>query len=373
MKLKIPGLIVKKMKQYLRFILAIVLIANASDTFSQSVSDMKLKDFRPKSIYKTPVSQIKKAKYPVIDMHSHPYATSDAEIAQWVKTMDAKGIQKTIILTMATGAKFDSLYAAYAKYGDRFELWCGFDYTGYDKPGFGPAAVKELERCYKIGARGIGELGDKGIGEFYSEPVPGIGLHLDDARMKPLLEKCAELGMPINVHIAEPIWMYETMDSTNDGLMNAFEWKIDKTQKNLLGFDALIQTLENAVRDNPKTTFIACHYANCNHDLEKLGILLNKYPNLYADVAARFAEASVVPRYTLAFHKKYQDRLVYGTDNGMDPEMYEITFRIFESLDEHFYAEMFGYHWAYNGLGIPDKILKKLYLTNAQKILSGKK
>jgi hypothetical protein len=64
---------------------------------------------------------------------------------------------------------------------------------------------------------------------------------------------------------------------------------------------------------------------------------------------------------------------VYGTDNGMAPEMYEITFRIFESLDEHFYVEMFGYHWAYNGLGIPDKILKKLYLTNAQKILTGKK
>lgn len=31
-----------------------------------------LKDYRPKSIYKIPVTEIAKAKYPIIDMHSHP-------------------------------------------------------------------------------------------------------------------------------------------------------------------------------------------------------------------------------------------------------------------------------------------------------------
>ena len=33
-----------------------------------------LKDYRPESIYKIPVTKIAKAKFPVIDMHSHPYA-----------------------------------------------------------------------------------------------------------------------------------------------------------------------------------------------------------------------------------------------------------------------------------------------------------
>jgi hypothetical protein len=33
-----------------------------------------LKDYRPKSIYKISVTKIDKAKYPIIDMHSHPYA-----------------------------------------------------------------------------------------------------------------------------------------------------------------------------------------------------------------------------------------------------------------------------------------------------------
>jgi predicted TIM-barrel fold metal-dependent hydrolase len=329
-----------------------------------------LKNYRPVSIYKIPVTQVDKAAFPAIDMHSHDYTKTDEEIVQWVKNMDACGIKKTIILATTAGAKFDSIVLKYAKYGDRFEIWCGFDYTGYDKPGFGPAAVKELERCYRMGAKGVGELGDKGLGLYYCEPVQAWGMHFDDPRMKPLFEKCTELNMPINIHVADPIWMYEKMDSTNDGLMNAQEWRVDMTKPGIIGFDELIGTLENTVRDNPKTTFIACHFANLNHDMAKLADLLDKYPNLYADISARYAESATIPRYMKAFYEKYQDRLLYGTDMSFDTSMYRITFRILESTDEHFYETgLFGYHWALNGFGLPKEVLKKVYHDNAARIL----
>src|SRR5260370_21285841 len=106
-----------------------------------------LKDYRPKSIYKIPVSEIPKAKFPVIDMHSHPYAKTAQEIEAWVGNMDDVGIEKTMILTMTTGAEFDEIYRKYAKNPERFEMGCGFDFTAYDKPGFGPVAGKKLERC----------------------------------------------------------------------------------------------------------------------------------------------------------------------------------------------------------------------------------
>src|SRR5580704_8633337 len=95
-----------------------------------------LKDYRPKSIYKIPVTEIAKAKFPIIDMHSHPYAKTLEEITQWVQTMYEVGVEKTIILTMATGAEFDEINRKYSRYPERFEMWCGFDFTGYDKPGF---------------------------------------------------------------------------------------------------------------------------------------------------------------------------------------------------------------------------------------------
>ncbi len=135
----------------------------------QSPQKLLLKNFRPKSIYNIPRTKVSKAKYPAIDVHSHPYAKGPEQIEQWVKIMDEVGIEKTIILSHETGVKFDSIYAEYAgKYPDCFEVWCGFDYRGYDQPGYGPAAVAELERCHKVGAKGVGELGDKGKGLFYS-------------------------------------------------------------------------------------------------------------------------------------------------------------------------------------------------------------
>jgi len=60
----------------------------------------------------------------------------------------------------------------------------------------------------------------------------------------------------------------------------------------------------------------------------------------------------------------------YGTDMGMDKAMYQVTFRILESLDEHFYEiDQFSYHWSLNGLGLSDGILKQVYHDNAARLL----
>ncbi len=351
-------------------IVTVIVFLFSISSFAQTdAQNLLLKNYRPHSIYKIPITKVKKAKYPVIDIHSHPYVKSETELDQWVQNMDSCGIRKTVILTYSWGKKFDSLVTFFSKYPNRFILFCGFDYEGYNKPDYGPAAVKELERCYKEGARGVGELGDKGKGLFYCKP-PAWGMHIDDPRMDPLLEKCAELNMPISIHAGEPEWFYEPMDSTNDGLMNAVDWRLDN-QKNILSLAEELKCLENAVKKHPKTTFIACHFANQVTDLSKLGKLFDKYPNLYADIGARYAEVAPIPRYTKAFMEKYNNRLLYGTDMGFDRPMYEITFRVLETADEHFYdIDQFGYHWALNGLDLSNNTLKKLYNKNAEKILN---
>jgi len=305
-------------------------------------------------------------------MHSHDYAKTDEAIAEWVRTMDEMGIEKTVILSDAHGPQLDAVVARYNKHPGRFSVWCGFDYTGYDQPGYGPAAVAELERCFKAGAEGVGEMGDKGKGMCFTHPPAG-GMHFDDARMDPLLEKCAQLGMPISIHVADPMWMYEPMDKYNDGLMNAYLWRLDN-QSNILSHAELLETLEHAVQKHPRTVFVACHLANCCYDLAKLGALFDKYPNLYADISARFAETAPIPRAATKFYQKYQDRLVYGTDMGRSKQMYLTTFRILETEDEHFYVwDLFAYHWPLYGLGLNDKILEKLYSGNAQKLLKLRK
>jgi predicted TIM-barrel fold metal-dependent hydrolase len=347
-------------------------VVGQPDVKSSSPETILLKDYRPKSIYKIPITEVPKAKYPVIDMHSHPYAKTAPEIEQWVRNMDEVGIGKTIILTMATGAEFDEINRKYSKFPERFELWCGFDLSGYDKPGFGPAAIKELERCRRAGARGVGEIHDKGKG-LRSGKSNAPGMHPDDPRMDSLFEKCGELGMPVSLHVADPIWMYQKMDRHNDGLMNAYYWRLDN-QAGIVDLSGMIDILERTLARHRSTTFIACHFANLDYDLAHLGEVLKRNPNLYADISARYAETAPIPRFTSQFYAQHADRLLYGTDMGFDKPMYRITFRILESLDEHFYEiEQFSYHWSLNGFGLNDGILKQVYHDNAAKLLAARR
>jgi len=329
-----------------------------------------LKDYRPKSIYHVPTTQQRVHNIPVIDMHSHAYANNTSELEAWVKVLHEKQIKKTIILTAATGAKFDSIYNVYSKFNGLFEVWCGFDYTGFGTPSWPASGLKELDRCHMVGAGGVGELGDKGEGETYSQPTKGNGIHVNDPQLQPLLKRCGELKMPVSIHVAEPQWMYEPMDSTNDGLPNAFRWRVIQKGGDFKSHDQLVSTLEAAVKANPQTTFIACHFANCESDLSIIGNLLDKYPNLYADIAARYGETATIPRYMKTFYQKHSHKLIYGTDMGMASSMYNTTFRILESADEHFYEiELFNYHWACYGFDLDEKTLRALYFDNASKIL----
>lgn len=327
--------------------------------------ELLLRDYRPRSIFNVPQTRIEKARYPVIDVHSHAYAKTEIEVDRWVTTMDAVGLERTVIMTGATGERFDELLRLYRRHPTRFEVWCGIDFTGFDQPGFGPGAVAELERCARLGAAGVGELSDKGGGLRRNSG----GMHLDDPRMDPLLEKCAELGLAVNVHVGEDRWMYEPMDAHNDGLMNAYKWRIEKTP-GVLSHDEVVATLDRAVGKHPRTTFIACHFANCCFDLTRLGRMLDAHPNLYADIGARFGETAPIPRAMAKFFERYQDRLLYGTDMGYNAEMYRTTFRILETADEHFYAQdLFNYHWPLHGFNLPDPILEKVYAANARRML----
>jgi predicted TIM-barrel fold metal-dependent hydrolase len=329
-----------------------------------------LKDYRPHSLFKISETRVERARYAVVDVHSHDYARSAAEVERWVRTMDAVGLQETIILSGATGARLDMAIAKYGKHPGRFAVWCGFDLSAQQEAGFGAEAVAELERCHRMGASGVGELSDKGRGLGATTNRPGM--HIDDPRLDPLLAKCAELHMPVNIHVGEDQWMYEPMDATNDGLMNAWKWRV-APGPGVLSHDEVVNSLERAVKRHPATLFVACHLANCCTDLARLGGMLDRYPNLYADIGARFGELSPIPRTVSKFFKKYQDRIFYGTDMDPEPEMYRVTFRLLETDDEHFYPAYFRkYHWPMHAWALPAEVLEKIYRQNALMVLGVK-
>jgi hypothetical protein len=347
-----------------------------------------LKDYRPKSVYKIPVTEIKKARFPIVDVHHHARAKTPGDVDALVKIMDAAGVEATVAFC-GTGAAFDEYFRLYSKYPDRFQVWCGLNMADVDQPGFGPATVAELERCRSVGAVGVGEITDKGMGIGGqiggspnwqgTRPAGGggsgprggpakQGLHPDDPRMDPVWRKCAELGLPINLHMSDPYWSYLPQDKFNDGLMNGFSWRLDN-KAGIMGHDDLIKSLEAALQRHPKTVFIACHLANLDYDLTRLGGILDRSPNLYVDISARFAETAAIPRSASNFIRNHADRVTYGTDMPYTQQVFSTTFRVMESLDEHFYEQdlyfNFNYHWPMHGFGLPDDVLRKVYRETA--------
>lgn len=332
-----------------------------------SPDQLLLKDYRPRAIHRVPETRVARARHPVIDVHSHAYVRTQDQVDAWVRTMDELGIERTVILSGATGSEFDAVLARFGRHRGRFSIWCGFSLGSAGQPGWVEAAVAELERCVRAGAEGVGELSDKG-GGLRGTPE-GVVLHIDDPRMDPLLRACARLGLPVNIHVGEPIWMYEPMDARNDGLMNAYKWRLDN-KPGILRHEEVVGTLERALKRHPETLFIACHFANCCYDPSLLGRLFDAHANLYADISARYAETAPVPRAMARFFEKYQDRLMYGTDMGVDPAMYRTTFRILETEDEHFYDwNLFSYHWPLHGFGLKDEVLRKVYGENARRVM----
>ena len=353
---------------------AAIACAGNNEKTSEKGSDILLKDYAPVSIFKTEEHHPQAAKFSTIDIHSHVYRKDVEGVKEWARILDENNIEKVIIYTYLWGEEFDKVYDMYTSVSPKFELWCGFDMSRWDQPDFPECAIKELERCYAKGARGVGELSDKGMGERKSRALREPGLHFDDEKFDALFEKAGELGMPVNCHLGDPIWMYEPLDEHNDGYMNAEHWWIDLSTPGVLDLDQVVTTFENCVAKHPNTTFIGCHFINFCHDYAHLSEIMDRHPNLVIDNSARHLESCVTPRATKKFYERYQDRILFGTDNDPDPAMYHLQWRILETEDEHFYAEDgYSYHWPLQGIGLSDDILKKVYHDNAARLLEARK
>ncbi len=325
-----------------------------------------LKDYAPKSSVVSDITFIPKAKYPVIDVHTHGARTVE-EVAEWVKTMDETGIETSVVLTGATGADFDRLVEIYlTPYPGRFMLFCGIDKTDIHKPDYPDRVVSELTRCYKKGARGVGEWSDKGLGYTRDSTLaPDQRLHPDNERLDGLWEKCAELNMPVSFHIADHPSNWSPLDVYQERTPDYQHF--NQYDKDGLSYEELLNVRDRTLAKHPNTIFIACHLANEGNDLARLGKLLDAYPNLYLDISARDYEIGRTPRGALKFFTRYADRVLFGTDMGREKSMYQAWWRLLESEDEFMVGRIW---WRYYGLGLPETILEAMYRGNAKRILN---
>jgi predicted TIM-barrel fold metal-dependent hydrolase len=330
-----------------------------------------LKDYKPDSSLVTPKTRVEKAKYPVIDVHSHSSMSNiktPEDVAAWLRTMDETGIEMSVVFTEATGADFDRQMALFRPHPKRFQVYAGIDTSDFESPGFSERVAAELERCYRMGARGVGELTDKGWGLQASEAgaVPRARrLRVDDPRLDAFWRKCAELKIPVNLHIADHPSCWKPLGPNQERTPDFQAFNL--AAKDVPSYEELLASRDRMLARHPKTTYILCHLSNQGNDTASLARVLDRYPNLYLDMSARDYELGRQPRTARQFLTRYQNRIMFGTDMGRDKAMYQGWWQLLETADEYLPGRIW---WPYYGLELPPAVLKSIYRDTALKVLS---
>jgi predicted TIM-barrel fold metal-dependent hydrolase len=83
------------------------------------------------------------------------------------------------------------------------------------------------------------------------------------------------------------------------------------------------------------------------------------------DLSARAYELGRQPFTAPAFFAKYTTRILYGSDQTVEPQMWRSWWRILETRDE-FIKGPAG--WPLYGLGLSDDILEAVYRGNAKRL-----
>lgn len=333
--------------------------------------DLKLVDWKPVSQLKVKETRIEKAKFPVIDIHNHLGKLENT--AKYLEEMDKAGVWKCVSLD--ANSKDDvykkHLQASQSVSKERFLLFFRPDFSRIDEPDFGENEAQRLEEAVKSGCRGLKIAKTLGLGY---EDKTGRFVAVDDPRIDPIWAKCAELGIPVEIHVSDPKAFFTPVDQFNeryDELGMNPEWSF--YGQGYPAKDSILAARNRVIAKHPGTIFIGAHFGNLPEELETVARWLDTYPNFYVDIDARISELGRQPYSARRFFLKYQDRILFGTDTPCNADAYRLYFRFLETDDEYIDpspAHKLQGRWMIYGLYLPDEVLEKIYNKNAQKILA---
>jgi predicted TIM-barrel fold metal-dependent hydrolase len=339
----------------------------------QGTTDVRvptIEEYQPKSTLVTPEHKIERAKYPFVDIHSHHWNPTAEHVDQVVKEMDTINLRVLVNLSGGTGEELKKTLAVMkGRYPDRFVVFANLSYDDLNGPGYGKRAAARLEQDVKNGAQGLKIFKNYGMDLKYAN---GERVHVDDPEFDPVWEKCAELKIPVLIHIAEPSAFFDPWDYHNERWEELREFpQRARPPSKYPPFETLIAERNRMFAKHPRTNFIAAHLAFHGNDLERLGKLFDANPNVYADIAAVLAELGRQPYSAHDFLVKYQDRVLMGKDI-YEVNEYKWYFRALETRDEYFeYYRKRHAFWRIYGFQVPDEVLRKIYYENALKLVPG--
>jgi len=322
---------------------------------------------------------------PIIDMHGHIYPKGLARLEQ---TMVDNGLAAIVNLSGGDSQDAEAM-AALARSFPRMLLFFNVDWRRRAEPGFGKAMADELAIAVKkLGFRGLKIPKVLGL---YLRDEAGQRVPVDWPELDPLWDMAGALEVPVAIHTADPaaFWRPPTPDNERyEELSLHPRWSFYGPQwpDRLV----LLGELEHVFQRHPKTTFISVHFGNNAEDLTYVARILDTYPNVMIDTAARLGEFGRHPADEVrAFFIKYQTRIVFGTDIGLSDQgimlgsqgaeeptdkdikpFYDAHWRFFEGKERGIpHPTPVQGRWTIDAIDLPDEVLEAVYWKNAARLL----
>jgi len=360
---------------------------------------LSLADYEPRSMLQVKETHVARARFPVIDIHTHisvsAHSENGVDIAperqylaspeELLSVMDRKNIRSMVNLT---GGFQNGLTETLKRYDrahpGRFYSFAEPSYPLFLKPDYPKLQAEAIEEAHRNGARGLKIVKTLGL-YLRSNITSGTLVRIDDPRFDPMWDACCQLNMPVAIHVSDPVAFFTPTDRFNERyeeLNNHPDWSF-------YGGDfpsnaELLEARNRVFARHPKTRFIVLHVGNFAENLANVSENLDRFDNMTVDIAARIGELGRQPRTARAFFEKHQDRILFGTDatpHGdetpkqiFNDKLYEIYYRFLETDDEYFdYAPANvppQGRWRIYGINLPESILRKVYNENAARELN---
>jgi len=341
---------------------------------------MLLSNYRPRPRLVTKTTLVSRPRFPVIDAHNHLAAPfgggwDQRPVAELLAQLDEASVRVYVDLDGGWGEPLldDHLRLFKAAAPERFRVFGGVDWSQWPAHGdrFGEWAAQRFRQQAARGAEGLKIWKPLGL---HVRDQHGALVTVDDPRLDPLWAAAGELGLPVMIHVADPVAFFDPLDEHNERweeLSRNPDWAF--TSPPFPPFLSIVNALANVVDRHPGTTFIGAHVGCYAEDLAWVGALLDRCPNFFIDISARLGELGRQPYTARRFFLRYADRILFGTDAGPDLADYRLYYRFLETDDEYF-----NYNdseiprqgrWHACGLYLPDDVLEKVYWHNAARLL----
>jgi predicted TIM-barrel fold metal-dependent hydrolase len=257
--------------------------------------------------------------------------------------------------------------------------WCStFDDTDWESPGFSGRAIAQLDRTFADGAVAVKIYKSIGM-ELRSKD--GRYVLPDDPVFAPILDAVAARGKTLYAHIAEPLVAWQPLDpkSPDFGYYQTHPaWHV-YGRPGVPTKAEILAARDRMIERHPSLRVIGCHLGSMEEDVDEIARRLDRFPNFAVDTAGRVTHLALQPREKVrAFMIRYQDRLLYATDLGINPGQdpaeavkgleaeWARDWRFFATGDEVEYEGR-----KVHGLELPAEVLRRFYRENALRWVPG--